>query len=247
MHIAICDDNMADRKQLERLLKRAGDTRLKDQEGFYIDSYGNTDALMRSPMLYDLFFLDLCHGDETGLSVCQRLLDYGVTAPVVLCSSLIRYEKQPLPERVLTLSKPVRPGDLEKLLDYAGKLLQDAPSRIELREETGRSFYLKEEDFVSATAKGRYLTITLKDQQEFTVLSTIDNLYSQLDNYPTLFPLNGKTLVNGRYLAKIRGLTGTLTNQKSYHISPRFMAYAKYAMQQFSLNNHTDTPERNDP
>lgn len=49
MHIAICDDNVADRKQLERLLKRESDKQYGIREPFYIDSYGNAEALMRSP------------------------------------------------------------------------------------------------------------------------------------------------------------------------------------------------------
>ena len=57
MHIAICDDNIADRKHLERLLQRESDRR-KDTAGIlYIDSYGNVDALTKSPMIYDLFFI----------------------------------------------------------------------------------------------------------------------------------------------------------------------------------------------
>ena len=54
MHIAICDDNIADRKQLERLLDRESDRR-KDTSGvFFCDSYGNSEHLSRNPMPYEL-------------------------------------------------------------------------------------------------------------------------------------------------------------------------------------------------
>ena len=37
MHIAVCDDNIADRKQMQRLLERASDQNKKDGlEGFFI-------------------------------------------------------------------------------------------------------------------------------------------------------------------------------------------------------------------
>ena len=42
MHIAVFDDNIADRKQTERLLKRQSDRYQNEgKEHFYIDSYGN--------------------------------------------------------------------------------------------------------------------------------------------------------------------------------------------------------------
>ena len=56
MHIAICDDNVADRKQLERLLGRESDKRKSDTGVFYTDSYGDCEVLGRNPMPYDLFF-----------------------------------------------------------------------------------------------------------------------------------------------------------------------------------------------
>ena len=46
-YIAVCDDNMADRKQMERLLGRESDIRLNDTGVLYIDSYGSEDALLK--------------------------------------------------------------------------------------------------------------------------------------------------------------------------------------------------------
>ena len=59
MHIAVCDDNIADRKQLERLLKRESDKRKNDSGLIYTDSFGDSEVLSRTPMQYDLFFVDL--------------------------------------------------------------------------------------------------------------------------------------------------------------------------------------------
>ena len=58
MHVAVCDDNVADRKQTERLLGRESDRRAKLTKGLYIDSYGNESALLRNPMQYDIFYID---------------------------------------------------------------------------------------------------------------------------------------------------------------------------------------------
>ena len=46
MHIAVCDDNVADRKQLERLLKRESDKRAASTGIIYTDSFGNSTSLL---------------------------------------------------------------------------------------------------------------------------------------------------------------------------------------------------------
>lgn len=108
MHIAICDDNMADRKQLERLLKKEAQVYASESEPLYVDSYGNSDALLKSPMLYDVFLVDMCHGTTTGVDIYNNLRAYGVSAPVVLCSSLIRYQDKELPDDVLFWTNPLK-------------------------------------------------------------------------------------------------------------------------------------------
>ena len=57
MHIAICDDHIADRKQMERLLSRESDRRIKTTGNLYIDSFGSVSALLHAPMIYNLFFI----------------------------------------------------------------------------------------------------------------------------------------------------------------------------------------------
>ena len=91
MHIAVCDDNIADRKQMERLLERASDRRIHTTGVLYIDSYGNVDAVMRSPMLYDAFFIDMTSGPVNGFQLARKLIDAGSTAPIILCISTINY------------------------------------------------------------------------------------------------------------------------------------------------------------
>lgn len=81
----------ADRKQLERLLCRESDKRKADTGVFYTDSFGDSDALGKNPMPYDLFFLDITSGSEDGFTFAVKLRSIGVTAPIVLCSSKINY------------------------------------------------------------------------------------------------------------------------------------------------------------
>ena len=51
MHIAICDDNIADRKHLERLLSRESDKRQGTPNLLYVDSYGDWDNFFHNPFM----------------------------------------------------------------------------------------------------------------------------------------------------------------------------------------------------
>ena len=50
MHVALCDDNTADRKQSERLLQRESLNRISVTGPLYVDSYGNAESLLNKPM-----------------------------------------------------------------------------------------------------------------------------------------------------------------------------------------------------
>ena len=112
MHIAICDDNNADRKQLERLLKRESDKRKAKTGLLFADSFGDCRILSTNHMQYDLFFLDMTASAPDGLTFALQLVENGVTAPIVLCSSKINYKEKAsalsgIPDSILYLDKPL--------------------------------------------------------------------------------------------------------------------------------------------
>lgn len=234
MHIAICDDTIADRKQLERLLKRESDRRAKTTGVLYIDAYGDLPSLLKSPMLYDTFFIDMCKGAVTGMDVVNALTQVGVQAPLILCSSLISYREQSFDGApgLLYLDKPIRTSELSDMLDHTICLAQDTVSLIELREESG-TLYVTEPDIMYAVKDGRRLRIMLTDGRTATILSSTDNFYDQLDHYPSFFSPTSKTVLNGRHIEKLTLFNAYMTDGTKMSIPPGYMAYAKYAFQTF--------------
>ena len=92
IYVAICDNNIADRKQTERLLEREKDKRLHDcGDVLYIDSFGSEEALMATPIRYDIFFIDVTESSANGMDVAKRLRLKGIIAPIVLCQSTVSY------------------------------------------------------------------------------------------------------------------------------------------------------------
>ena len=231
MHIAICDDNVADRKQLERLLERESDKRAAKDGVLYVDSYGHPARLLKNPMQYDAFFLDVCHTEGySGIDVVDALTSFGSTSPVILCSSLISYRDftDKLPERALFLDKPIKVTELTSILDKAQKIKDSSAPTIELREDQG-TYYVTEADILYATedSRTRTLTVTLKSGKKVIMSTTAFHFFSQLENFPTFFAPGLHTIINGRHIERIRFHKLTMCDGTSFRAIGPYLSYAK--------------------
>lgn len=253
MHIAICDDNIADRKQMERLLERASDRRIHTTGVFYIDSYGNVDAVMRSPMLYDAFFIDMTSGPVNGFQLARRLIDAGVTAPIVLCISTINYRavidaaiadvpedaversnheilRRQLQTQIQYLNKPIRVAELEEMLDLAIARKAETVPTIELRGEKD-TLYVYEDEILYAEKNGNYAHVVLTQSREIDLLSSMRNLYSQVAEFEHFFPISEQVFVNVAFIEKLTLLKLTMKNGASFTVSPFELSLIKKAIE----------------
>lgn len=191
MHIAICDNNIADRKHLERLLRRESDTRAHDAGVFHIDSFGQFDILFKAPMQYDLFFIDILQSDLDGYHAALMLRDAGVTVPIILCSSKVNYEDKIIsaqasnthPQDTFTqntflhLHKPFSAPILSSILDKALIFRKTAEPTIELRSDKDTIYVLENEIMYGKSISSRNTEIILTKQRTITILSNIENTF----------------------------------------------------------------------
>lgn len=227
MHIAICDDNMSDRYHLERLLKRESDKHISSPGNWYTDAFGNHNALLSNPMRYDVFYIDVCKTEGvTGMDVVNQLCEAGVNAPIILCCSDINYREFKFPANVSFLNKPIQPDELRDSLERAVSIKEQAQALIELREDK-ETLYVTEPDILYATEAGRYMNIMLKSGRTVHVMTTTANLFAQWKSYPTFLAPTPKTIINGRYIAKLGFLKAIMTDGTSFKIHARCMAYAR--------------------
>lgn len=237
MHVAICDDNVADRKQSERLLQRESDKRLAAKGNFYIDSYGNAESLLSNPMRYDVYFVDMCKGSVTGIDILNSLLEQGINSPVVLCCSDINYRKMDISEenlkRVIFMDKPIQTSELASIIDKAQEITNTAEPFIELREEA-KTHYVKEADILYCIEKGHHVLITFTNGQTLSVCTSAYNLCSQWDEiHETFFMPSGKVIVNGRHIKKTAFHRITMKDGRSFFAAGRFIRYAKYLKEKY--------------
>lgn len=233
MHIALCDDNVADRKQFERLTKRESDRRAARDGILYVDSFGNAEALLHNPMQYDVFYVDVCKTPGiTGADVAAALVEKGVNAPIVMCCSDINYREQSFPENVIFLDKPIKAEELSASIDHALKIMEQAVPLIELRVDK-ETYYVTEPDILYAEENGRMLDIFLKDGRTIELLDNAQNLFSQLEVYPVFFSPSMKVVLNGRYIEKLSFGRAVMTDGRRFRISPGCMPYARKLYEDF--------------
>ncbi len=203
MHIAICDDNIADRKHLERLLQRESDRR-KDTTGIlYIDSYGNVDALTKSPMIYDLFFIDMTQLPPYGMETAILLREIGVVAPIVMCTSKIHYEDYAKPPMDLFyIDKPFKQEELSEIIDKVETKKKKAAPTIEIRDDLN-TYYIYEEDFIYAYPDGYRTKIVLRNGRVIMQLGTLQELVPMLQPFDCFLLLGKKYVVNYSHIEKI--------------------------------------------
>ena len=224
MHIAVCDDNIAERKQTERLLSRESDRRKAVSGILYVHSYGHQDALFRAPKQYNMFMIDMVDGDVDGLALALKLCQTGITVPIFLCVSTIDYRKaytqlEKPPTNIHFIDKPIKVAELTKIIGQALEMQSLITPTIELRSEK-ETFYVKENQIVCATCNTFSTDVFLNDGRMVRIGSDLYNLYSQVCSYLSYYMISNRAFVNLDYIDKCSLFKLTLTNGKKLNISP---------------------------
>ena len=225
MHIAVCDDNIADRKQTERLLGRQSDRFFKESgERLYVDSYGNVTAFLRYPQMYDGLFIDMKDEHPTGFEIAKLLVEAGVVRPIILCVSDIDYRKEyeesglDIPN-LMFIDKPIRVAELTAIIDEVRKIKGDPIPTLELRGQDG-TFYAKNDDIAYATRKGgSEVEVHIADGKVITLIDDIYNFYDQCIIFPQICPVNDNAIININHIDKVGFGKVTMKDGSSFRIS----------------------------
>lgn len=215
MHIALCDDNVADRKQSERLLGRESDSRIHTTGGLYLDSFGHHEALLQAPMQYDLFFLDMVCGDTDAFALAHMLRKAGVTAPIVLCSSRLDYQSmENQPELVFHVKKPLKPEDISSCIDKALAIRDSLEKRFEIRCEQ-ETHYIDAGSVVTVIPEGHLAKLVFADDTVLKMLGTLEDFYCLTESTHKFVFARKNRLVNLDYIAYFTMHQLMLTNGQS--------------------------------
>ena len=212
MYIAVLADNIADRKQTERLLGRANDVLANETGTLYIDSYGDAQSLMRAPMKYELFFLDIYGAEDHGRSVIDALKSANVPGKIALVlPEDIPFSYQNAIEGLLTIQKPLIATTLHQLIKDAHKeQMQTVVPKVEIRSEN-ETYYVPLEQIIYAQEINHFVYVHLDNGSTLTMLGEIRDFYRWVNNHKEFVHIKKDTVLNLNHVIS--------SSKKEYHMS----------------------------
>lgn len=218
--IALCDTNFADRKQMERLLERESDKRINTCV-FYMDTYGNKDALLSNPRTYDAYFLDMPESNYSAYDLAKDIRLKDIVSPIIFCNSTMDYRTcgRELPN-TFYMNKPILVAELAAVLD---EILQQKNANyiptVEVRDKS-EVHYLTEKEIVYCKSQGhsRIMSIHLQDGTIVEAENLIDNFESELEPLGKFFIANKNVLINARYVDKVGMFHVTLKSGEEFKL-----------------------------
>lgn len=242
MHIAICDDNIADRKQTERMLKRDSDKRKELKEAIYIDSFGNIASLMHSPMTYQLFFIDYHSENRNAYDIATLLRNAGVLAPIYICGTDLsdiedRLNNLPL-EHLYPIEKPFQANALATAVDLALDVYSSIHPPIEIRgmEET---IYMRQEELEYLKCMDRLIELHRANGDVDYIPGVYEEAFHSLENNDLFIFVGKHHILNALYIDEVSINKVNMKNGDTIIVSPFASKTIRKILQELKKNQIT--------
>lgn len=154
MYIAIVADDIADRKQIERLIDRSDDSVKQLIGNLYVDTFGNVSSALKTPMKYDLFLLDFVQNPSDYQTIIDGLKSINAPALIGICRpDGIRLPIEDMYHGLWHIDKPIIQAKLNELiLNIHDSLLEHATKKLEIRSKEN-TYYVEIDDILYAEAR----------------------------------------------------------------------------------------------
>ncbi len=217
LHIALCDSDPGDRKQMERLLSRESDRRVNTTGVFYIDTFGGVDSIVNAALVYDVYFLDSTDPLCDSYGIAKAIRDKGILSPIVFCISTIDYRQsgEMLPNTVF-MNKPIKVADLTLVIEEVihQKQANYIPT-IELRNQY-EAFYVKEDEVAYFINKGYTTDVYFVEGNVREATTFFNSLRRDLATFSSFLMINKTTIINAKYVREYK-LGKVIMNDGSEH------------------------------
>ena len=226
MHVAICDDNVADRKHLERLLSRESDKRAGTPNILYVDSYGEKMHFLANPLKYNLIFMDM--SSEPGIVEfsLEHLEEMGYHPPLALYSDKIDYTALPnLPDYVVHARKPYIPDPLPEFLALGDANVSGHVVSISVHKNSVL-IHVPKYMILYALEGARTCTLYLTDNTTIDVDEKIDELRQIFEPYEEFERVNKNSIANFKYVNTVTPVALVMQDNKELKIS--LLRYREY-------------------
>ena len=221
MYIAVIADNIADRKQLERLLSRANDA-ISDETGtLYIDSFGDEKSFLSTAMRYEIFFVDIVSGEDQARNVIEILKNAGVPGRIVVC----RPEGTPFSyadtiDGLLSIDKPILTAPLHQLLknvhaDYLKEV--NAVKKVETRSKTD-THYIPVNEILYAIEEEHMVNVHLENGDIISMLGDLSGFARSVSTSSEFIEARNDIIVNSNHIISRTKKEIVLTNKETLRL-----------------------------
>ncbi len=118
LKVAICDDELASRRQLQFLIE-------KNRPGTVIDLYESGELFINAfrPGIYDLIFMDILMPGMGGINATSKIRAIDSSVPIVFATSSQDHAMEGYKNRVIRyLMKPFNPVEVGEVLELAAQM-----------------------------------------------------------------------------------------------------------------------------
>lgn len=239
MHLAICDDSMADRKQAERLVGRESDKWIAKGDPIYSFSFGSADSLLASTISYDAILIDISHTEgRNTLEVINLLRKRGVHSAIIVCDPMLNADSEGLPDNILFLPKPVKVSELHDIFEKVKDIVAHYEKQIELRGEKF-TMYITEKELMYAVQSGTHSTkVYLTNERTVVVNSNVNNLFDDIEaKHPTFVMANPATIINVRFIDSFKLRRAVLKDGFKVKVAKYAAKYTKEMIEALDKEN----------
>lgn len=224
IYIAVYDVHPGYRKHFERLLNREGDERKASGEVLYIDSYGSVEALLSTPMKYDLFIIDavdsvLYPTGSINDEIADKIRHIGSEAPIALF----------FPEEVTgpvstsrthcrCFKKPVAKEIISDIVEWAHLRKEQRVPRLELRGDKN-TFYVTPDEILYATSQNICVDVVLTEDRTVHLHCDLVELSVMTDDYKCFLEIGRDALINMNAVTDFDGHTISMTDGTTIPVS----------------------------
>ncbi len=185
MYIAICDDQVAPRKHIERLLNREATLRHEESLVMYIDAFGLDFHAINAIKKYNAFFINASCCTKQSHEIQDELRSHGCDAPIYFYNSADEYNQ----------------SSIGLIVDAINATIKDQRPTIEIRTRTS-THYVLPEDIITIYRTDNGVSICLKDSDTLFVAKNLYHYIEALSTYPYFALTKSNYIYNKNYIAQ---------------------------------------------
>ena len=239
MKIAICDDDINISKNLSSMLSKMKTLHIS-QADIFINPTALLFEIERTP--YDIIFMDIRLGKQSGIDVSRKLLDHSPSSHIIFISGYDDYYLDVYDiDHVYFLRKPVTPEKLSSAIAMSERKRSSQNRNTLTLHNAHAVIRVPIENIIVLEKNLRLIELHLNSSHEFTNTVYIPEFneyeYRFYGKFPDIIPslsrafhqCHNSFIVNFNYVSEMTGNTFMLNNGRSIPISKKFLTDVRTA------------------